>query len=69
MRFVLKIEIEISNDAMLTRSDMNDILREVCRAATKKRYHSEDGVMDYDRRGDIQDVNGNTVGSWEASEK
>jgi hypothetical protein len=57
MKFTL--EIELGNDAMLTRNDIEDALRRLGQNCKYMSDPPEEG-----NEGDIMDYNGNTVGHW-----
>lgn len=54
------LEIEMGNEAMLTRRDVAEALRA---AADKLLVDDQDG-FEHDEAGMICDVNGNYVGDW-----
>ena len=59
MKFELRILLE--NDAMQTADDVAAALRRVAD------YLSETGGFEHVAAGSVRDLNGNTVGEWEAA--
>ena len=58
----ITFKIDLGNDAMQTPNDVKAALD----AAVTKGFRSPDRpITDGERRGQIKDANGNTVGRWE----
>ena len=61
------LEIEMGNDAMLTRQDVAQALVALSKRLVDERFTPQD--EDLTDEGSVLDTNGNSVGTWEFKEE